>query len=260
MTKAATKLVKREVGERVDFICDVDQTTVKDLGEGVFETVVTTSGTDRHNEKILTDGIDTTNWLEKNPVVLYGHDYSSLPIGKGLSLKTTKNKMTSKFQLAVNEYPFAATVAALIKGGYLNSVSIGGIVKRWNEDYTVIEQMEMVEYSVVPVPAHQDAIITGRSLEKMTGKTIATIKNEFEDFTRSILVDKVKGMPENEVNQSIKVLKNLVATLEEAAKTDSPDKGKPTNRIKYITLATTAKQVVNQSHRVIKTIKLSTKE
>src|SRR6185369_7139319 len=147
-------IIKREVGERVDFFGNLDPTTVKDLGDGIFEATVTTSQVDRTNESILTEGIDPSTWEATGMPVLYGHEYSGLPIGKGISWRSFKNKMTSRFQLAVKEYPFAATVASMIKGGYLNSVSIGGVVKQWSEDYSTIMQMEMVEFSVVPIPAN----------------------------------------------------------------------------------------------------------
>ena len=80
--------------------------------------------------------------------------------------------------MSVEEYPFAATVAALIKGGYLNATSIGGIVRQWSDDYKTIQEMEMLEFSVVPVPANQEALMTSRSLKEMTGKDIETIRAE----------------------------------------------------------------------------------
>jgi HK97 family phage prohead protease len=183
-------VIKREIGERVNVLMTLEPTATKQLADGVFETVVTTSSDDRHNENIITTGINTANYM-KNPVVLYGHDYQGLPIGKSLSLTEMKNKMKAKFQLAVEEYPFAATVAALIKGGYLNAVSIGGVVRKWSEDYRTIEEMEMVEFSVVPVPANAEALITGRALEQATGKSLEVIEREFKEFAHKSMLDNI---------------------------------------------------------------------
>lgn len=252
------QIVKRKVGERVDIMCNMDPTTVKDLGEGVFEATVTTSEVDRTNENILTNGVDAASWEKTGMPVLYGHDYSGLPIGKGLSWKSFKNKMTSRFQLAVEEYPFAATVAAMIKGGYLNSVSIGGIVKQWSEDYRTIEVMEMVEFSVVPIPANAGALITSRALEQATGKSVETIREEYTDFSNKIMLDKLAGMPDDELIDAVKTLKSLTARLEETLEASLKD-AKPQKRIKHFVLKD-AKAVAEQSQRVIKTIKLSTKE
>lgn len=262
MSEQTTEIIKREVGEHVNVVMSLEPASTKELADGVFETVVTTSVIDRQGESITTQGITTDTWM-KNPVVLYGHDYQGLPIGKGLSISQTKNKMKSKFQLAVEEYPFAATVAALIKGGYLNAVSIGGIVRKWSEDYRVIEELEMVEFSIVPVPANPDALITSRSLEEATGKSMAVIKREFQEFTHKSMLDSVSGMGDDEVNGAIKVLEGLVATLKESAKAASieGETKVEVKRIGRITLRDSAKAVATQSQRVIKTIKLkSSKE
>lgn len=252
--------LKREVGERVDILCSLDSTTVKDLGEGVFETTITTSEVDRHGENIVTEGIDTQNWSNKNPVVLYGHDYSGLPIGKGLSLRTFKNKMTSRFQLAVKEYPFAKTVADLIKGGYLNAVSIGGVVKQWSDDYRTIEQMEMVEFSIVPVPANAGAIITQRSFEEATGKNFDDVRIEFEQFAQKSMVDKLKNMGEDDISKAIGILKQLVATLEDAAQPTSSvgddAQLETVKQIKRIRIKDNAKSVIKEAERVIRIVKL----
>lgn len=252
-------IVKRDVGERVDLMCSLDPTTVKDLGDGVFEATVTTPEKDRTGENIITTGVDSSTWEKTGMPVLYGHDYSGLPIGKGLSFKSMKNKFTSRFQLAVEEYPFAATVAAMIKGGYLNAVSIGGIVKKWSEDYLTIVEMEMVEFSVVPIPANPSALITSRSLEEATGKSIATIKSEFEDFNRKVVLDKIKDMGEDELKDAVKVLKSLTARLEESTERFSLEDDKNTKLVKRFVLKD-AKAVAEQSQRVIKTIKLTIKE
>jgi ribosomal protein L29 len=147
----------------------------------------------------------------------------------------------------------------MIKGGYLNSVSIGGIVKEWSQDYRTILVMEMVEFSVVPIPANASALITSRTLEEVTGKSIDTIKHEFQDFSREILLDKVKSMSDDELNDAIKVLKNLIARLEETSSTTSLTDAKDAKTVKRFILKE-AQAVATQSQQVIRTIKLSIKE
>lgn len=260
-TDEKPEIIKREVGERVDLLCNFDPATVKELGDGVFEATVTTPQKDRSGENIITTGVDAASWEATGMPVLYGHDYSGLPIGKGLSWKGMKNKFTSRFQLAIDEYPFAATVAAMIKGGYLNAVSIGGIVKKWSEDYLTIVEMEMVEFSVVPIPANPNALITSRSLQEATGKSLDTIKGEFEDFAKKIMLDKMKAMPDDEVKDAIKTLKILLARLEESAQTNPLADDKPLKRnITRTFVLKDAKAVAEQSQKVIKIVKLSIKE
>lgn len=251
------KITKREVGEKVKVSLNFDSASTKDLGDGVLEAVITTASVDRHRENIITNGIDTTNYMA-NPVVLYGHDYGSLPIGKTLKLTEMKNKIKARFQLAIDIFPFANTVFEMVRNGYINAVSIGGVVKKWSDDYMTIEEMEMVEFSVVPIPANPEALITSRSLEEATGKSLDTIKQEFEDFNRKVLLDKVADMGEDEVKDAIKVLKGLVARLEETADTASLADAKPKKQVRHIVLHD-AQAVAEQSQRIIRTIKLSVK-
>lgn len=254
-----TEIIKREVGERVDIACHFEPDSVKALEDGVFEAIVTTSETDRHNESIATEGIDTDNWEKNSPTVLYGHDYFGLPIGKGISLKRTKNKLTSKFQLAIEEYDLAATIAKLIKGGYLTAVSIGGIVREWSEDYKTILKMEMVEFSVVPIPANRSAIITGKSFEDISGKTREQFRKELDALVKKHMLDKFKGMGNDELTTSVRVLKTLLATLEESVEANfSEGQGEPqeVHRIRKIRIRESAVAVSKESERVIRLIKL----
>jgi HK97 family phage prohead protease len=253
------EIVKREVGEKVKLHLNFEKDSTKALEDGTFEAIITTSSLDRHNEQIVTEGVDTDNYMANNPVVLYGHDYFGMPIGKTLSLKKMKNKITAKFQLAVQEYEFAATVASMIKSGYLNAVSIGGVVREWSEDYRTILQMEMVEFSVVSIPANSEAIITGKSLEEATGKSLETISKEYEDFNRGNMLDKLKHMPDDEVSMAIKVLESVVATLKESHQANSSaGDAEPieVKRIKKVRLMQAAKAVDAEAERVIRVIKL----
>jgi HK97 family phage prohead protease len=252
------KTVKREVGERVDVMFNIDQSTVKELGDGCFSATVTTTDKDRYGEVIDTAGVDIKAYMD-NPVVLYGHDYQGLPIGKTLKLTKSKdpdtgekNKMNATFQLAVNEYPFAATVAALIKGGYLNAVSIGGLVTAWSGDYMTILGMEMVEFSVVPVPANPAAIITGKSFEKAAGKTIAQVAREYHEFVEKSVADKLKGIDGTELTSHIENLEGLLAILKDTATGKVIEKDESEPEKVRLTLRKTASKVSQTGLEIIK--------
>ena len=252
------KIIVREVGEHVEVMASFEPNSVKDLGEGVFEATVTTAEVDRTGELIETDGLTTDGWVKTGMPVLYGHDYSSLPIGKGLSFKQLKTKLTARFQLAVKEYPFAQTVADMIKGGYLNAVSIGGIVKQWNETYTVIEQMDMVEFSVVPIPANASAIITSRSFEKATGKTVEEVSKEYKDFVQQTTVEKLeKTLDVDELAKYIESLKDLTVVLEKAKelKINEKDISKEDAEKITLTLRKTAGKVSETGQQIIRLVK-----
>lgn len=247
------KMLTREVGEHVSVMMSLDPTTVKDLGDGVFEATVTTADVDRMNESIDTQGLDPSTWEKTGMPVLYGHDYQGLPIGKGLSFKQYKQKFTSRFQLAVKEYPFAATVAAMIKGGYLNAVSIGGVVRQWSDDYSTIVKMEMVEFSVVPVPANPSALITGRSLEQVTGKSVKQISEEYHEFIEKTVADKVKDLDNSELVRHIDTLEKLLAILKATAEKQA--ESKPEREVIKLTLKKSANEMARTSEQIIKIVK-----
>ena len=258
MSETEEKL-KREVGERVDAIFNIEQSTVKDLGDGVFEATITNSDVDRMGESIDYKGIDTKAYMD-NPVVLYGHDYQGLPIGK--TLKLTKSNVNSswsaRFQLATDILPFAATVAAMVKGGFLNAVSIGGVVKEWSGDFTQILKMEMVEFSIVPVPANPAALITSRSfLKDLTGKSVEEIASEFHDFVQQTTAEKLeKSLDTDELDRHIKSLKELTVILETAAAAKTDEKQSPEDGEKIIlTLRKTAGKASETTNQIVKLVR-----
>ena len=252
MCDTKDQVIERKVGERVDVLCNFEPDSVKDLGNGAFSATVTTSDVDRMGESIDSQGIDTTAFMQ-NPVVLYGHDYQGLPIGKATKISSFKNKVTAQFQLAIAEYPFAATVAAMIKGGYLNAVSIGGVVKQWNDDWTQIQQMEMVEFSVVPVPANPNALITA-GFEQTTGKSIEVVSKEFHDFVQQSTVEKMeKSLDIDELDRHIKSLEDLTVILKtaKAAKIDTKENSEDDEKI-ILTLRKAGGHISETGQKIIR--------
>lgn len=159
--------------------------------KGTFEGIVATNSVDRHGEIIDIMGIDTKNYMETNPIVLFGHDYweAESVIGKALSLTKTKGgQLLSTFKLFVDDNPKALLVSKLIANGVC-SLSIGFVpMEAEGNTYT---KSEMVEYSVVPVPANGEAAITARSLG-LTKKDMGAIKKAFGD-SKIVNVDTDKG-------------------------------------------------------------------
>lgn len=239
-------------GQRIDFAMNIEEGSVKALGDGQFQCVVTTSSVDRMGESIDTQGISTDAYMQ-NPVVLYGHDYSALPIGKTLKLQQFKNKLQATFQLATKEYDFANTVASLIKGGYINAVSIGGVVKQMSEDFLTVNALEMVEFSVVPVPANGEALITAKSLEEITGKPAEQVAKEYHDFVQKAFSSKLKGLDKDELKGHIDSLKKLLAILEATA-TKEPETKHETGVLK-VSLRKTANEIARTSEEIIKVTK-----
>lgn len=137
---------------------------VKDLGEGKLEAIISTDDIDRHGEIVDINGIDIKNY-EKNPVVMWAHDYSLPPIGKTLSL--TKEKIGKKMVLktvmefATGVSDLAREVYNLYKGGFMNAFSIGFIPL--DEEENTYTKSELLEYSAVPIPANPNALLLAKA-------------------------------------------------------------------------------------------------
>ena len=160
----------------------------------VLEFTITTETQDRDGEVVKAEGGLFDNYV-KNPVVLWAHDYQSLPVGKSISImKKGKNTVSEVEFPTKEEYEYADTVYKLCKAGYLNTVSIGFIPievekgKGEKEPSRIYTKWELLEFSIVPVPSNPDALVTARDAGLITVK-------EFEAVTKSMDFD-------NELNKT----------------------------------------------------------
>lgn len=134
----------------------VDQADVRVLAS--------TEHTDRDMEIIKQDGIDLKQF-KANPVILFGHNYHSPPIGKSLKTVVTEKGLEMDIKFASKKAnPLAPQIQQLMKEGILKAVSIGFIPKeRDEEDSKIITKSELLELSIVPVPANPHALALAMS-------------------------------------------------------------------------------------------------
>lgn len=116
-----------------------------------FEVVMSTADEDRQG-----DSLDQSKWDLKyyamNPVVLWAHDYSSIPIGIVTEIETKGNETIATGKFApegINSQ--ADTICALYQAKVIRAVSPGYIQ---NDDGT----RELLELSFCPVPAGRYAL------------------------------------------------------------------------------------------------------
>lgn len=149
--RAAELSAVREDGREVDFVCSTD--TEDSYGEIVRQT-----------------------WrlgrFLKNPVALWAHDSHSLPIGQWLHVRVEDGALRGTLKVAPGKCnPQAEYVWQSILEKTLRAVSVGFMPGKvtYEDDETgdnqlcVLDDNELYEISVVPIPANPDAIVELKS-------------------------------------------------------------------------------------------------
>jgi hypothetical protein len=132
---------------------------------------ISTSSVDREGDRLL------PNWelenFNKGGSVLWGHDSRSTPmhvIGAPKATWQAGEALKSRAQFTPMEVnPVGFMVSQLIDFGALRSTSVGFLPKewkiidddgRWGYDF---EKLELLEWSVVPVPANPEALLDAKA-------------------------------------------------------------------------------------------------
>lgn len=150
--------------------CGLPEVKILDEGQGsrCVRIRLSTATVDRDNDTIAVEGWNTRAY-EKNPVVLYGHNYWGLPIGKAIQLHQDTMSLSAVDAFVPKEIdPFAETVYQMLKHGFLNTASVGFRQLEYtiNEDRRGVDflRQELLEHSIVPVPSNPDALIEARHI------------------------------------------------------------------------------------------------
>jgi HK97 family phage prohead protease/HK97 family phage major capsid protein len=143
--------------------------------------VMSDESTDRIGDVIAADGWKLSQF-RKNPVALYGHDSSRLPIGRWENVHVEKSALVGDLKLAKQgTSAFTDAVRSLFEQKMLNACSVGfDPIKDEPLDpknpwmgYRYIEQ-ELLECSVVAVPANANAVVQ-RSLSQFPAEIRALL-------------------------------------------------------------------------------------
>ena len=149
-------LVKRDGYENEN-----EYTEPKD--DGIWSFTISTPDVDRYGTIIVPSGIDYSAYMN-NPVVLINHKSDYLPIGKCLGFFLNGENLEATIQLDMNDEK-ACKVNDKIKNGFVSAVSVGIIPIEQTEQnidgekVTTYTKSELVEFSVVTIPANRDALI-----------------------------------------------------------------------------------------------------
>lgn len=136
---------------------------VEDLGARKMAFTISTASVDRDGDSIDAKGWQLDNYI-KNPVVLWAHDYSQLPVGKAVNIQATDKGLRAEVEFPpLGTYPFADQVHDMVKNGFLNATSVGFAPKEHmkaadRERGYDFKSQELLEFSIVPVPCNPEAL------------------------------------------------------------------------------------------------------
>lgn len=124
----------------------------------------------RDGHVVRNNGIQTDNY-RRNPVVLWAHDDTQPPIGAGSNISTAgPNARLDVTFVGRDILPFAGTIRDLVAGKWLRALSMSWAPLKWSysTDPTRpggmdFSKVDLLEVSVVPLPALPDALADARS-------------------------------------------------------------------------------------------------
>lgn len=153
--------------------------------DNIYEFIASTASVDRQGDSIDQSGWELENYL-KNPVILFAHNYSELPIAKAVEVIKADSALIIKIQFASEEAnPKAQQIKRLVDEGILNTTSVGFIQKERNG--SIITKAELLEVSIVPVPANQDALrLAYKGLDESIVKEIETALDAVSEDTEPV--------------------------------------------------------------------------
>lgn len=95
------------------------------LNDRQLKFVISTGDVDRSGDTIDPQGWDLTHY-KRNPVVQFAHSYSTIPIGKAVSIGLEGDQLVSVVEFPeAGSYELADTVHTMARQGFLNATSVG---------------------------------------------------------------------------------------------------------------------------------------
>lgn len=138
----------------------------RDLGGGRYVVTIAANEKVRHPPDLNLAGMATGAYM-RNPVVMWAHDVvgrspsGGLPIGRTLGLsKGAGGRLMAEFEFLAQD-PFAQRVKNAWDKGFLRAASVSWVPVESESDESGRRRdvtSELVEWSLVPVPADPDAL------------------------------------------------------------------------------------------------------
>jgi len=136
-----------------------------DEGSRTATFVASTDALDSYDERVV------QHWdlerYQRNPIVLFAHDRHALPVGQCIAVAVVDGQLECTLKFATAEAnPLAEQVWQSIQQKTLRAVSVGFRPHTYryemenDQEVLVLDDNELYEISVVPLPANPDALAT----------------------------------------------------------------------------------------------------
>jgi len=206
----------------------------KELEERQATFIISTEDVDRDGDVIKQDGIDWSDY-NSNPVVLFAHDSSKLPIG--VTLKTFKSNKQTKavvmfYDDEIDKTGTSDTIYNFVKANGIKGASIGfrSIKAKYPTpeeaktykmpDYGIIyEKVSILEWSVVTIPANQNAL-RSKGLDVTEKMKSLGLVNEQDEIIINNSDEEIKSL-KNDIKDIKETLNTIVKLFNEEIKKDS---------------------------------------
>lgn len=173
--------MKTKANEKVRKLFNISVKSIdEDKRQATF--VFSDNSIDRYGE-IVDQSWDTKNY-EKNPIVLWGHNPQDAENAIGSAVELTinddgKSLMTAQF----DDDPHASLIFNKIKKGILRTVSAGFIPHtiEYQDDVPVLKDNELLEISVVAIPANPNAVALAVKSGEINKKDAAWLMKSMRD-------------------------------------------------------------------------------
>lgn len=176
---------------------------------GTLTAIASTNTTDRHGEVVDNNGWDLKAY-KKNPVILWAHDHSEPAIG--VSKKTWVEGTGKSAKLMIQPIfhdvtEKARAIKQLVEMGVIKTISVG-FRPLESPDGITFTKNELLENSIVNVPANADAMMMAYKSLKDSGFKDKTIK---ELGISTELLDKLTVMEKDieELKSVVKVQQSI---------------------------------------------------
>lgn len=150
-------------------------TVIKATPDGAdpIRIIASDESVDRYGDIVRAAGWELTNF-RKNPVLLYGHNNRSFPVGRVEAIGVEGTQLVATLGFMPDDVsPESVMVERMLRTGFLNASSVGFTPTKapkrildanneWTGGYEFVGQ-ELMELSIVPVPALASALVVSRS-------------------------------------------------------------------------------------------------